>query len=174
MPNYRRMRTAGGTWFFTVVTANRRRILASQRAIAVLRESVAEVRSSLPFTVDAWVVMPDHLHAIWSLPEGDADFSKRWGRIKSAFTKRCGARHVSEARRYAGIWQPRFWEHLVRDENDFAMHMDYLHYNPVKHGLVDRVSEWPWSSFHRCVQRGIYAADWGQSEPPLPAVDAGE
>lgn len=137
-----------------------------------LRESVAEVRRELPLVIDAWVVLPDHMHAIWTLR--DSDFSSRWARIKRGFTRRCGLPHVSSRGADAGIWQPRFWEHLVRNENDFARHMDYVHYNPVKHGHVQRVADWPWSTFHRCVRRGIYVPDWGQAEPVAPDFDAGE
>lgn len=161
MPNYRRARTPGATYFFTVVTAQRRPLLATAEAVANLRQSVVEVRRQLPFSIDAWVVLPDHMHAIWTLPVGDSDFSTRWGSIKAGFTRRCGKAHRSTPGHSAGLWQPRFWEHLIRGEADFAAHMDYTHYNPVKHGYVGRVIDWPYSSFHRCVQRGIYDADWG-------------
>jgi putative transposase len=122
----------------------------------------------MPFRIDAWVVLPDHMHAIWTLPGKDLDYSKRWGRIKADFSRHCGLPHTSVARRDAGLWQPRFWEHLLRDEADFAAHMDYTHYNPVKHGYVRRVIDWPYSSFHQGVRRGIYVADWGSSEPDCP------
>ncbi len=168
MPNYRRARNAGATYFFTVVTARRRALLATADAVAALSRSVAEVRRRMPFTVDAWVVLPEHMHAIWTLPLDDADFSTRWGRIKAGFTRRAGIAHVSASGRDGGVWQPRFWEHLVRDETDLAAHMDYLHYNPVKHGHVARVVDWPYSSFHRCVRDGVYAADWGAVEPGVP------
>ena len=167
MSNYRRARTAGGTYFFTVVTAHRRALLANTDAITALRASVAAVRRELPFSVDAWVVLPEHMHVIWTLPPGDRDFSRRWGRIKAGFTRRHVVGHVSAQRHDSGLWQPRFWEHLVRDDADFAAHADYLHYNPVKHGLVTRVIDWPYSSFHRAVQRGVYAPDWGSSEPEI-------
>jgi len=172
MPNYRRAYAPGGCWFFTVVTAHRRPILTSNTAIDVLRESVRDVLRTRPFRIDAWVILPDHMHAIWTLP--DADFSRRWGCIKAAFTRRCGLPRVSAHGSPAGIWQPRFWEHLIRDEQDFARHMDYVHYNPVKHGHARRVADWPWSSFHRCARRGIYRADWGQAEPVMPSIDVGE
>jgi len=168
MPNYRRARNAGATYFFTVVTAQRRPLLATIEAIAVLRQSVAEVHRQMPFLIDAWVVLPEHMHALWTLPKDDMDFSSRWGRIKAGFTRRCGLAHTSGRRRDAGLWQPRSWEHLIRDEADFAAHMDYLRYNPVKHGHVARVIDWPHSSFHRCVRQGIYPVDWGNSEPAIP------
>lgn len=166
MPNYRRARTPGATYFFTVVTAGRRPLLASESAIRILRESVAQVRRILPFTIKAWVVLPDHMHAIWTLPNDDADFSTRWGRIKVGFTRRCDIPHVSGSRHYAGIWQPRFWEHRIRDEHDLAAHLDYVHYNPVKHGYAMRVRDWPYSTFHHLVGQGIYPADWGLAESP--------
>ncbi len=169
MPNYRRARIPGATYFFTVVTARRRPLLATAEAMAALRQSVVEVRRQWPFCIDAWVVLPDHMHAIWTLPMDDFDFSARWGRIKSGFTKSCGRAHASAPGHGAGLWQPRFWEHLIRDEADFAAHMDYTHYNPVKHGYVKRVIDWPCSSFHRCVQQGIYASDWGDNELHCPS-----
>lgn len=165
MPNYHRARIPGSTYFFTVVTAQRRPLLTAAEAVAALRQSVAEVRRQLPFSIDAWMLLPDHMHAIWTLPVDDFDFSTRWGRIKAGFTRRCGKAHTSAPGRDAGLWQPRFWEHLIRDKTDFAVHMDYTHYNPVKHGYVRRVIDWPYSSFHRCVRQGIYAADWGDDEP---------
>ena len=109
-------------------------------------------------------VLPDHLHAVWTLPEGDADFAKRWQLIKSTFSRALpSGERISEsriARRERGIWQRRYWEHTIRDENDFARHVDYIHINPVKHGLVTRVRDWPFSSFHRMVKLGIYPEDW--------------
>ena len=176
MPNYRRSSREGGTWFFTVVTHHRRPILTEPFSRKALREVVHEVRTEYPFTIDGWVLLPDHLHTVWTLPAGDRDFSKRWGLIKVGFTKR--VKHdfhwenlMSESRRRqheSTIWQRRFWEHEIRDENDFARHMDYLHYNPVKHGLVERVADWPYSTFHRYVQDGIYPGDWcggGDTQP---------
>lgn len=168
MPDYRRARVAGATYFFTVVTARRRPLLATAANVEALRQSVAEVRRQLPFSIVAWVVLPEHMHAIWTLPVDDSDFSTRWGRIKAGFTRHCGRAHTSAAGHDAGLWQPRFWEHLVRDEADFAAHMDYTHYNPVKHGHVKRVIDWPYSSFHRCVRQGIYPASWGGNEPHGP------
>ena len=165
MPNYRRARHAGATYFFTVVTARRRPLLATPHAIATLRQSVAEVHRRMPFSINAWVVLPEHIHAIWTLPHDDFDFSTRWGRIKAGFTRHGGMPHVSAPRRDGGLWQPRFWEHQIRDEADFSAHMDYLYYNPVKHGHVTRVIDWPYSSFHRCVRQGRYAPDWGTCEP---------
>jgi putative transposase len=169
MPNYRRARIAGATYFFTVVTARRRGLLATADAVATLRRSVVEVQRQMPFTIDAWVVLPEHMHAIWTLPVDDSDFSTRWGRIKAGFTRHAGVAHLSASGRDGGLWQPRFWEHLIRDEADFAAHMDYLHYNPVRHRHVVRAIDWPYSSLHRCVRDGVYAEDWGAEEPGLPA-----
>ena len=165
MPNYRRARHAGATYFFTVVTSRRRPLLATPHAVATLRQSVAEVYRRMPFSINAWVVLPEHIHAIWTLPADDFDFSTRWGRIKAGFTRHSGMPHASAPRRDGRLWQARFWEHQIRDEADLSMHMDYLHYNPVKHGHATRVIDWPYSSFHRCVRQGRYAPDWGTCEP---------
>jgi putative transposase len=168
MSNYRRSRTAGGTWFFTVVTHHRRPILTEPSSRSVLKAMIGEVRRDLPFTIDGWVLLPDHIHTIWSLPEGDRNFSKRWGLIKAGVTRQLKElfpqqEFISDSRQRrheGGIWQRRFWEHEIRDETDFARHMDYLHYNPVKHGLVEHVNDWPYSTFHRYVKCGVYPADW--------------
>jgi len=128
----------------------------------------ASVRAQRPFTIDAAVILPDHLHCIWTLPDGDTDFSGRWHAIKSRFSRslpkeeRLSARRIAKGER--GIWQRRFWEHTIRDDEDFARHMDYIHYNPVKHGHARRVCDWPYSTFHRHVQHGVYAPDWGAGD----------
>ena len=169
MPNYRRYRVPGGCWFFTVTLADRSsRLLVEQ--MDALRLAVARVRDRHPFHIDAMVILPDHLHAIWTLPEGDTDFSRRWYLIKVAFTRSVVASSVAVPRgRRPGeraLWQRRFWEHLIRDENDYARHFDYCHINPMKHGLVAHIADWPHSSFHRAVRDGIYDADWaGTAEP---------
>lgn len=165
MPNYRRARREGSTWFFTVVTARRRCILATGQAVSALRQSVAAARHQKPFHIDAWVILPDHMHAIWTLPPGDRDFSSRWGLIKAGYSRNSGLPHTSATRRDSGLWQPRFWEHRIRDARDYATHMDYAHYNPVRHGYVTRVKDWPYSSFHRAVREGLYPLDWGTTEP---------
>jgi len=174
MPNYRRARVPGASYFFTVVTYRRRRILTTPAAIRALRESIAVVRQHMAFSIDAWVVLPDHMHAMWTLPAADHDYSRRWGHIKAEFVRRSGLPHRSRSGAGACIWQPRFWEHVIRDERDWQAHMDYLHYNPVKHGWVERVADWRHSSFHRCVQRGWHEADWGSTEPSGPDSDCGE
>ena len=164
LPDYRRSRTAGGCYFFTVNLLERRNNDLLVRHIDLLRLSVRKVMRSLPFHVDGWVVLPDHLHCIWTLPTGDDDFSGRWRLIRSHFSRSlpAGERRspVRMARGERGIWQRRFWEHLIRDEEDYRRHMDYLHFNPVKHGYVQRVGDWPYSTFHRLVARGVYPADW--------------
>jgi putative transposase len=165
MPNYRRARTEGATWFFTVVTAGRRPFLATENSISILRQSVLATFQRKPFHIDAWVILPDHMHAIWTLPADDMDFSTRWGLIKASFSRNSNLPHASAPRHDSGLWQPRFWEHRIRDIKDYHAHMDYTHYNPVRHGLVTRVNDWPHSSFHRAVRAGCYSADWGSVEP---------
>jgi len=166
MSNYRRAHVPGGVFFFTVVTHNRRPFLTNPDALHALRESITDLRKSMPFTVDAWVVLPDHFHCIWTLPPGDHDFSKRTGRIKAGFSCRCpqyadAATSSSRTDRHeSAVWQRRFWEHAIRDELDYARHFDYIHVNPLKHGLVQRVIDWPHSTFHRHVKKGIYPLDW--------------
>jgi len=157
MTDYRRNFIAGGSFFFTVNLAERRLRLLTQH-IDELRTAFRETRRHHPFAIDAMVVLPDHLHTIWTLPEGDADFATRWRLIKSAFSRSVATgERISDGRAAKGergIWQRRYWEHTIGDENDFARHMDYIHINPVKHGLVARVSDWPYSSFHRMVKLG--------------------
>ena len=164
MPDYRRNRVPGGTYFFTVNQLDRRRRLLIEH-IEVLRSAMRGVRNRQPFHIDAWVVLPDHLHCLWTLPPGDTDYSGRWRAIKKAFSKALpeteSLSEVRRARHERGIWQRRFWEHTIRDERDYAAHMDYVHFNPVRHGWVTRVADWPYSSFHRLVRAGVYPGDWG-------------
>jgi len=163
MPEYRRNRIPGGTYFFTVNLLDRQEKLLVEH-IDALRDAVRKVRSLHPFHIDAWVVLPEHMHAVWTLPPGDSDYSSRWQSIKILFAKAIPKVENASAGRAAkgerGIWQRRFWEHTIRDDRDYARHLDYVHINPVKHGLVDRVCDWPYSSFHRHVARGIYLPDW--------------
>jgi putative transposase len=173
MPRYIRLKQRGGTFFFTLVTYRRQPLLTRPGALDMLRESLEEVRRHQPFLLRAWVILPDHGHFIWTLPPDDDDYSSRWGRLKSAFTRRLYAempnlKPMSAAQRRRNektVWQRRFWEHQIRDSEDFTAHMDYLHYNPVRHGLVKRVSEWRYSSFHTYVERGVYGTNWGGSAP---------
>lgn len=167
MSNYRRNRVPGGTYFFTVNLLDRKSSLLTDH-IAELRDAVRSVRQRQPFHIDAWVVLPEHMHAIWTLPLDDEEYSSRWQAIKKAFSKAVPKIEyrspVRIERHERGIWQRRFWEHTIADETDYTAHMDYIHYNPVKHGWVRTVKEWPFSSFHRLVERRVYPADWAGSD----------
>lgn len=164
MPNYRRVYHAGGVYFFTVNLLQRRGNDLLIRHIDGLRDAVRVVRRKHPFKIHAWVVMPDHLHCVIQLPDDDFDFSLRRHLIKIRFSKSLPLTESRSAVRVRrgerGIWQRRFWEHLIRDERDYEAHMNYVHFNPVKHGLVKRVVEWPYSTFHRLVEQGVYTRDW--------------
>jgi len=157
MPEYRRLRSPGACYFFTVNLADRR---SDQlvRNITHLRHAVAHTKALHPFTIDAWVVLPDHLHTVWTLPEDDTDFSTRWATIKRLFSynqPQSEPRSASRTtKRERGIWQRRFWEHRIRDEADFRAHVDYVHFNPVKHGLVLHPIDWPYSTYHRAAPHG--------------------
>ena len=171
MTDYRRWRVSGGTYFFTVVTLGRRPILTDEMARRSLREAFRIVRTRRPFRVDAIVLLPDHLHAIWTLPPGDCDYATRWQLIKRRFTKTYLAAGGTEASRSASrasksersLWQRRYFEHTCRDNADLKRCADYLHVNPLKHGLVSRVIDWPWSSFHRYVRLSEYGPNWGNA-----------
>ena len=164
MTNYRRNFVPGASYFFTVNLADRRLRLLTDH-IASLRTAFQETRARHPFAIEAIVVLPDHLHAIWTLPEADADFALRWRLIKSTFSRTLPRGEQISRSRFEkgerGIWQRRYWEHTLRDENDVARHVDYIHFNPVKHRHVTRVKDWPYSSFHRMVKAGEYPEDWG-------------
>jgi len=164
MPNYRRAWAAGGTFFFTTALADRRSSLLTNN-IALLRKAFTVARQARPFRIDAIVVLPDHLHCIWTLPHDDKDFATRWAHVKSAFSRALPQTHRRNGsqilRREKGIWQRRYWEHLIRDEADFRSHIDYVHFNPVKHGHARCVADWPWSSFHRYVRTGVLTSSWG-------------
>ena len=153
---YRRSFVPGGSFFFTVVTAQRRPVFTSPEMVDVLRCALRAVRQARPFKINAMVVLPEHLHCIWTLPAGDADYMIRWRLIKTWFTKHC-----DPVLRGRDVWQKRYWEHVLRDEHDYARHLDYIHYNPVKHGLAASVGDWPYSSFQRFVKAGVYPPDWG-------------
>jgi len=163
MTNYRRNFIKGGIYFFTVTLSNRKsRLLIDE--IELLRQSFQEVKKESPFVIDAMVVLPEHLHCVWTMPEGDADFPTRWKKIKAGFSRhipKTGQRRESQIKKgERGIWQRRYWERTLRDENDFLRHVEYIHYNPVKHGHVRSVKDWPYSTFHRYVREGKYPADW--------------
>jgi putative transposase len=151
----------GGCYFFTVVTHQRRQIFREAANVSLLRSAFRHIRSRHPFELEAIVVLPDHLHCLWRLPPNDSDYSSRWREIKKFVSRR-----LPEPERRKGIWQPRFWEHTIRDDLDWERHLDYIHFNPVKHGWVDTPHEWPWSSFHIAVKRGWYPRDWGVSIVP--------
>jgi putative transposase len=159
---YRCADVAGGTYFFTVNLAERKRTLLVDHVDA-LRKVMQEVKLAHPFHIDAMVILPDHLHALWTLPAGDCDYPTRWMLIKAGFSRQIpkGERRSNSriAKGERGIWQRRYWEHLIRDDRDFERHVDYIHYNPVKHGVVKRVVDWPYSSFHRYVASGLYPED---------------
>jgi putative transposase len=176
MPNYRRAWHPGGTYFFTVNLLERSGNDLLVRHIDLLRASVRVIRTAHPFTIHAWVVLPDHLHCVIELPAGVTDFSLRWRLIKSHFSKSLAKTELLSATRVRrgerGIWQRRFWEHLIRDDKDFSAHMDYVHINPFKHGLVKKVSDWPYSTFHHLVEQGDYPANWaGGNEDELAYFD---
>jgi putative transposase len=168
MSDYRRAYSPGGTFFFTVVTHDRQPILCKTDARNHLRAVMRECQQTWPFEIEALVLLPDHLHTIWTLPEADSNFSRRWGWIKKTFTQRwlaCGyvVADVSESktrRHRRGVWQARFWEHQIRDERDLKSHFDYIHYNPVRHGLATCPHQWRYSTFHKWVEKGEYPADW--------------
>ena len=167
MPNYRRWFRVGGTYFFSNVTYNRRKIFNNNNARKFFHQAIAEVQISKPFEILSIVLLPDHCHCIWEMSD-DNNFSVRWAMIKRKFTRLWFANgghgapvSISRTKRgERGVWQRRFWEHLIRDQKDFARHMDYIHYNPVKHGYVKCPHQWEQSSFHRWVNEGIYKSDW--------------
>ncbi len=164
---YRRVITPGGTFFFTVVTFRRRAILLEEPAIDLLRQALRSVMPRHPFKIEAAVILPDHLHMIWRLPQGDSDYPTRWRLIKSYFSHRWEEREeepVTASRQKKGersVWQRRYWEHCIRDELDMRRHVEYIHYNPVKHGLAGSPGEWKYSSFAWYVKAGLYPHDWG-------------
>ncbi|WP_410510528.1 REP-associated tyrosine transposase [Nodosilinea sp. E11] len=162
--DYRRFYQPGGSYFFTVVTERRQPLLVDH--IDRLRVAFRHGMEQYPFSIDGIVVLPDHLHTLWRLPDGDADFSRRWMVIKRKFSAGLKAEVTSTSqklKREKGVWQRRFWEHCIRDEADWNQHMDYIHYNPVKHGYCTTPADWPYSSFRRSVEWGLYPADWGAS-----------
>jgi putative transposase len=179
MKEYRRWYVAGGTFFFTVVTHLRREFLVEELSRSILHDALVEARQRWPFEIPAIVLLPDHLHAIWTLPRADKDYPTRWAWIKKEFAKRwldAGGREAPisvqrRKRKRRGVWQPRFWEHTIDSEHDFERHFDYIHYNPVKHGLVGCPKDWQWSSFHRWVNSGVYNPDWGRTTDAVPNFD---
>ena len=169
MSEYRRIRTAGATYFFTVVTYQRRRFLCLDDVSPLLLTAMNEITQELKITMPAWVILPDHLHCLWTMPDSSSNFSKAWALIKRRLTKTLKNSTIQFAplsesrigRNESAVWQRRFWEHQIRDQKDYDVHFHYIHFNPVKHGLVRNVSDWPNSSFGQYVQNGVYGPDWG-------------
>jgi putative transposase len=169
MSRYRPSLLAAGSYFFTLVMYRRQVILCDDMVGHALRSAIESARASRPFTIDAWVLLPDHLHCVWTLPEGDADVSTRWMMIKHKVSIACATQYErpewltasKQKHRESTLWQRRFWEHQIRDDKDHTKHLDYLHYNPVKNGLVTQVKDWQYSSFQRYVKFGLYAENWG-------------
>lgn len=180
MPDYHRVHLAGGIFFFTLVTHQRHPIFRDALCRQLLHEAfLYGMKKVGPFQIDAICLLPDHLHCIWTLPENDDDFSTRWKVIKSCFSRRFiqlggnpGQISTSKIRKgEIGVWQRRYWEHMIRNQEDLIRHVEYIHFNPVKHGLVQSVKEWPWSSFHRYVSKGLYSPDWGKSFIAINSID---
>ena len=178
MSNYRRAEIPGGTFFFTVVTHRRRKLFHLPENRTLLGHAIRQCQQDWPFEINAIVLLPDHLHAIWSLPPGDTQYSGRWSVIKKTFTTSFLANggedwKVSKGKRNdnrRGVWQRRFWEHFLEDEDDYETHFDYIHFNPVKHQLVRCPSDWEASSFHRWVNAGVYSPDWACGKYPQPKL----
>ncbi len=170
MATFRRSLVPGATYFFTVNTHTRQKILTHPQVVAALRAAFHSVKARYPFEIDAFVLLPDHLHCIWTLPPEDARYSLRWNAIKRLVSQQTRTLHsqnlgsLQRERRELGLWQRRFWEHQIRDESDFEKHVDYIHWNPVKHRYAVRILEWPYSSFHRYVKRGLRPRDWATGE----------
>jgi putative transposase len=156
---YRRVYFPGGTFFFTLVTYKRRPLFSADDMVSRLRQVFGDVKNKRPFDTRAIVILPDHIHCIWTLPPGDSDYSTRWRLIKTAFSYT-----ITSDPKNNRVWQLRFWEHFIRDELDLQRHIDYIHFNPVKHGLVLSPKDWPYSSFHRYVADGLYPIDWAASD----------
>ncbi len=167
MTDYRRVYIEGATYFFTVNLAERENSALLIEHIDALRKAFRYVKKRRPFTIDAIVILPEHLHCIWTLPSDDSDYSTRWNLLKGHFSRSIKTgEHCSKSRikrRERGLWQRRFWEHLIRDEKDFQQHIDYIHWNPVKHGWVKNIADWQYSSFHEFVKVGHYPKHWGHS-----------
>ena len=166
---YRRCFLPGGTFFFTVVTYNRNIIFHNPETVTLLRDAFQYVLDRHPFQIDACVILPDHIHTIWTLPENDSDYAMRWRLLKSHFTSRFELKQSAlsasrKIKKEQAVWQRRYWEHLIRDEEDLMRHVEYIHYNPVKHGLTDATFHWPYSSFHQYVRNGLYPSDWAMTE----------
>jgi putative transposase len=174
MSDYRRYFVPGGTYFFTLVCFRRRAVFNQSVGRRILGRVMRDCKSRWPYETNAIILLPDHLHAIWTLPRGDAEYPKRWGWIKKEFTKAWleGGGHdlpvtaASAREQRRGVWQTKYREHTIDDVEDFEAHFDYVHFNAVKHGYVTRAADWPWSSFHRWVELGHYPKQWAETTPP--------
>jgi len=177
MPNYRRNYVPSGTFFFTVNLADRGSDLLI-REVETLRTAIRKTLRTKPFHIDAWVILPEHMHCIWTLPEHDTDYSGRWRAIKMRFTKALLNAELKPPEAVAGdgreIWQKRFWEHTIRDDKDYRAHMDYVHFNPVHHCLTDHPARWAHSTFQKCVERGFYDPSWAAPAEPDRLSGMGE
>lgn len=166
MATFRRAMVPGGTYFFTLATFCRQPLLTHPEVVSATRDAISAVRAELPFEVVALVLLPDHLHAVWTLPPDDSDYPRRWALIKRHIAQEARRLvtvplpHSMAKRHETGVWQRRYWEHLIRDETDLQRHVDYIHINPVKHGYVKRAADWRHSTFHRYVKQGILPTDW--------------
>lgn len=182
MSRYRRATIAGGTYFFTVVSYRRQTILCDELIRNALREAIERTRQRYPFSIDAWVLLPDHLHCLWTLPEDDAEFSKRWAKIKRHVTLVCGDQYKhgkwltasKKKHRESTLWQRRYWEHQIRDAGDFNRHVDYIHYTPVRHGLCEQPIQWPYSTLHKYVKQGKCSAHWAVRDLDFSGEQFGE
>jgi putative transposase len=176
---YHRTNAPGSTFFFTVVTSNRKKIFIDEQTITLLRQAIQAVQAGSPFKIEAAVILPDHVHMLWRLPGGDSDYATRWRLIKSYFTRRWpGSRDYPttlsrQSKGERAVWQRRNWEHMIRDEADWRRHVDYIHYNLMKHGLDHAPAAWQYSSFSTFVKQGFYSLDWGAGERVETGVDAG-
>ncbi len=174
---YRRANILGASYFFTVVTEKRQKLFADDENVDLLRQAFRHVMKKHPFVIEAAVVLPDHLHCIWTLPVGDADFSTRWRLIKTWFSKHCDAKYKAVSnlsrikKQQQAIWQHRFWEHCLGDEADFEQHVNYIHYNPVKHDYVKCPVDWKYSSIHRYIKQGVIDDSWGEGDVLIADVD---
>ena len=168
---YRRLYIEGGTYFFTLVAFNRLPVFSSFEAVNILDEAIRYTSARMPLQVLAYVILPEHMHFIWTLPEESGDYSTRWRLIKTYFTRNLDQKNLAEIsssrikKKEQGIWQRRFWEHWIRDEADLRRHVEYIHYNPIKHGYVQSLKDWKYSSFLKYVDDGLYPANWGESSP---------
>jgi len=182
MSNYRRAAAKGASYFFTLVSYQRRNIFCDQSIRFALRQAIKRVQNKSPFSIDAWVLLPNHMHCIWTLPEGDNNFSQRWSSIKRRVSIECGQQYKQQQllteskvkRRESTLWQRRFWEHQIRNQQDFNNHLDYIHYNPVKHNYCYSPSQWQYSTIHRYIKEGYYPYNWGEQEPYFSDINFGE